>query len=75
MTGRIPFRITGTSQNLRATRSTEVDDEYGSKAEASWIGHGERVAMKSYRILKDDLYLKAAGVQESALDSNLSKTP
>jgi hypothetical protein len=32
--------------NVRMSRSTEVDRKYGSKKESLWIGHSERVMMK-----------------------------
>jgi hypothetical protein len=58
--------------NLRATRATEVDKEYGSKAESLWIGHGATVALKHYLMVIDDDWEKATGVSRAveALDDN-----
>lgn len=36
--------------NLRATRATEVEAEFGAKNESLWIGHGADTALKHYLI-------------------------
>ena len=47
-------------QNLRATRATEVANEYGEAKEAAWIGHSRRIARKHYLQITDDDYRAAA---------------
>ncbi len=49
-----------TFQNLRATRATEVANEYGESKESKWIGHSRRVATKHYLQITDDDYATAA---------------
>ena len=36
-------------QNFRATRATELADQYPSHVAAAWLGHTERIADKHYR--------------------------
>ena len=48
--------------SLRATRATEVDDQFGSKAESQWIGHGAEVAMRHYLMITDEKWARATGV-------------
>jgi len=36
-------------QNFRATRSTELADQYPSHVAAAWLGHTERIADRHYR--------------------------
>ena len=47
--------------NLRATRATEVADQFGIKAESEWIGHGADVAMKHYFMVTEDKWKAATG--------------
>ena len=47
--------------NLRATRATEIDDQFGSKAESDWIGHGADVALKHYLMNTDEKWARAIG--------------
>jgi integrase len=47
--------------NMRASRATEVCNEYGAKAESVWLGHSEKTAMKYYLMVTDDDYAIAAG--------------
>ena len=46
--------------NMRMSRSNEVDRMFGSKKESLWIGHSERVMIKHYLKLKDEEYASAA---------------
>jgi len=46
--------------NMRMSRSNEVDSMFGSKKESLWIGHSERVMIKHYLKLKDEAYASAA---------------
>jgi integrase len=48
--------------NMRMTRSTEVERKFGSKKESLWIGHSERVMIKHYLRLDDNDYAEAAGI-------------
>jgi hypothetical protein len=48
--------------NMRASRATEVYDEWGAKKESLWIGHSEKIAMKCYLMVTDDDYAEAAGM-------------
>ncbi len=59
--------------NLRATRATEVEDEYGAKAESEWIGHGVSVAMRHYLMVTDEKWRQATGLSPEIVadDSNL----
>jgi len=45
--------------NLRATRATEIDALYGSKAESEWIGHGAETALAHYVMVTDDHWRRA----------------
>ena len=47
-------------QNLRATRATEVANEYGVKAESEWIGHGIDVSMSHYLMVTEDVWKRAS---------------
>lgn len=39
--------------NLRASRSTEVLAEFGTKCEEDWIGHGADIALKHYAMVRE----------------------
>lgn len=52
-------------QNLRATRATEVADQYGEARESKWIGHSRKIARKHYFQVTDDDYAKAAATENS----------
>ena len=54
--------------NLRATRATEVDAEFGSKAESKWIGHGPITAKLHYLGVPDDTFDRATGSISSKSD-------
>lgn len=47
--------------NLRASRATEVADQFGAKAESEWIGHGADVALLHYLMVTDDIWNRATG--------------
>jgi len=47
--------------NMRISRSNEVEHRFGAKKESLWIGHSEKVMLKHYHVLKDSDYLEAAG--------------
>ena len=58
--------------NLRATRATEIDSQFGSKAESDWIGHGADVALKHYLMVPDSLWERATGASEENEDREFS---
>jgi len=45
---------------MRASRATEVEREYGAKAESVWIGHSEEIAKKHYLMVTEEVYIAAA---------------
>jgi integrase len=47
-------------QNLRATRATELADEYPEHVAAEWMGHSRKVARKHYWHVTDAHFAKAA---------------
>ena len=47
--------------NMRASRSTEIHRQYGSKIESVWIGHSVKVAHEYYLMVTDDDFAVAAG--------------
>jgi len=49
--------------NMRASRATEVHNQYGAKKESLWIGHSEKIAMKFYLMVTDEDYAIATGKQ------------
>ena len=53
--------------SLRATRATEVDDAFGSKAESVWIGHGAEIAMRHYLMITDEKWARATGVSAQSV--------
>jgi integrase len=48
--------------NMRMTRSNEVDRKFGPKKESLWIGHSEKVMKKHYLLLDEKDYAEAAEV-------------
>jgi len=46
--------------NMRATRSNEVHDRWGTHKESEWIGHTARVRKDHYGMITDDDYTAAA---------------
>jgi len=47
-------------QNLRASRATELADEYPSHVCAAWLGHSEKIADAFYRQVTDEHFARAA---------------
>ena len=47
--------------NMRMSRSNEVERQFGSKKESLWIGHSEKVMLKYYLVLEDEDYAEATG--------------
>ena len=47
-------------QNMRASRATELADEYPSHVSAAWLGHTEKIADAFYRQVTEDHFAKAA---------------
>lgn len=50
--------------NLRASRATEIANEFGPKAESDWIGHGEDVSLRHYLMITDDVVKRAIGKEQ-----------
>lgn len=46
--------------NMRATRSTEIERRYGSKVESEWIGHTPDTARKAYLMVLENDFADAA---------------
>ncbi len=46
-------------QNFRATRATELADQFPSRVAASWLGHSEQIADAHYRQATDTHYQQA----------------
>ena len=69
-------------QNLRATRATELEAEFGAHKATEWCGHSEKVAGAHYWMVTQDDIRRAAGwtsgaylVQQSGEDGgNASQT-
>jgi integrase len=47
--------------NMRASRSTEVYDQYGAAKESAWIGHSHKIAKEFYLMVTEDDFAEAAG--------------
>lgn len=45
--------------SLRASRETELVQQFGLKAASTWIGNSEAVALKSYLLVTDETWRKA----------------
>ena len=52
-------------QNLRATRQTELEEQFGSHVACKWIGNSERIARKHYLQVTDEHYRRAAAQKEA----------
>lgn len=48
--------------NMRASRETELLDDFPIKDVCSWIGNTQAIAMKHYAMLRDSSFNKAAGM-------------
>ena len=53
-------------QNLRASRATDLADEYPSHVCAAWLGHSEAVADAFYRTVTDDHFARATAADPDA---------
>ena len=52
-------------QNLRASRETELMDEFPIKDVCAWIGNTPKVAMEHYAMLRQESFDRAAGLIDS----------
>ena len=48
--------------NMRMSRSNEVERKFASKKESLWIGHSEKVMVRHYFVLEDEDFAEAAGM-------------
>ena len=53
-------------QNLRATRATELADQFPSHVSADWLGHSTTIADKHYRQTTSEHFAKAVGKLQAA---------
>jgi integrase len=56
-----------TWHNLRASRATELAQQFPGHVAAAWLGHSERIADQHYRMIRDEDFAKA--VAESVTES------
>jgi integrase len=42
--------------NMRASRATEIERDYGAKAESAWLGHSQKVAKKFYLMVTEEVF-------------------
>jgi hypothetical protein len=49
-------------QNMRASRETELMDEFPITDVCAWIGNTPKVAMEHYAMLRQESFLRAAGL-------------
>ncbi len=54
--------------NMRASRETELLDDYPIKDVCSWIGNTQAVAMKHYAMMRESSFARAAGFPAEAGD-------
>ena len=52
-------------QNMRATRATELENEFGSHKATRWCGHSEKIAEAHYWMVTDDDDVSKAATFES----------
>ena len=57
-------------QNMRASRETELLDEFPIKDVCAWIGNSQAVAMKHYAMRRKDSFMRAAGIVAGDVGSN-----
>jgi integrase len=60
-------------QNLRATRATELADEYPTHVAADWLGHSTTIADKHYRQTTADHFAKAVGIAPEGAAQNAAQ--
>lgn len=53
-------------QNLRASRATELADEFPGHVAAAWLGHSEKIAKRHYWQVTDDHFDTATGAESDA---------
>lgn len=53
-------------QNMRASRATELADQFPSHVCAAWLGHTEKIADAFYRQVTDDHFARAVGCNQAA---------
>jgi integrase len=58
--------------NMRMSRSNEVERKFGSKKKSLWIGHSDKVMLDHHLVLEDEDYLEAA---EGSLENEKPKNP
>ena len=46
--------------NMRATRATELAEQFPGHVAAAWLGHSEQIANRHYRQVTDEHFLRAA---------------
>jgi integrase len=57
-------------QNLRATRETELAENYPAHLISAWLGHNQATAMKHYLQVTDDHFAKAVQNPRAATARN-----
>ena len=62
-------------QNMRASRATELADEFPSHVCAAWLGHTEAVADEFYRQVTDEHFKKAVRFPVRAVTTDAAKGP
>ena len=63
-------------QNMRATRATELADQYPSHVCAAWLGHTEKIADRFYRSVTDEHFERAtSGAKSGALVAQKAAQP
>ncbi len=60
-------------QNMRATRATELADEFPSHVCAGWLGHTEAVADAHYRMTTDDHFKRAVSGGEKSVAQSVAR--
>ena len=53
-------------QNMRATRATELENEFGAHKSTQWCGHTEKIAEAHYWMVTDDAVSEAAAFVSDA---------
>ena len=53
-------------QNLRASRSTELEDQFPTHVAAKWLGHSPQIARQHYHMVHDQHFERAIRLGEAA---------
>lgn len=61
-------------QNMRASRATELADEYPGHVCSAWLGHSEKVADEFYRSVTDDHFQRATAAAPEAAQNPAQQT-